>query len=339
MKKLILSMMALAMLAVSCQMDSTSFDYKGWDGVAVTLGVGIPDLSDTRSGETGMNSGLGAIDNFSADEWGKYDLRYIVEIYEVIGGEVNTSGPVLKRRVKTLDEYSDHTFTIRLAPNRDYRAVVWADLVAENSEADLNYNTSDLRAITRLKAAVAMDECQDAYFIHKDIHVGNGKLSQDLILKRPFGKIRVITTDYDQVNNNLKPAMAEVTFYNHRLYTTLNAVTGVASGETVNEYTYTVAKSTPYTEGYDADDDKMTLFADYILAGDETAGSQEVNFTLNVYADDEGQNQIKSLDFNTQIPLSRNKLTTIMGNMLIEQNDFNISIDDNVDGETIIDID
>ena len=333
MKKLIYSLMALAMVAVSCQKDAGSLDYEGKDTVAVTIGVGVQELDATRSGETGMNSGLGAIDNFDADEWAKYDVRYIMEIYDVTVGYVNLNTPIKKREVKTFDKYQETTFSVRLVPNRKYRFVFWADFVNQGSEGDLYYNTADLKAVTRLANAVAMDECQDAYFVQKDLEVDDNGIKESVVLKRPFGKIRVITTDYNEVNKGSEPEKVEVKFYNHKLLTTLNAVTGVAEGETVNEYTYTVAKKAPYTKGYDELDENMTLFSDYILAADETVGAQEVNFTIEVTGKD--GRVINSHDFNTQIPLERNHLTTIVGNLLTLQNDITISIDDNFDGEYI----
>lgn len=333
MKKLLFFLMGIALLGVSCQQDENIHNATNGDTVEVTIGVGVPELA-TRSGETDMNSGRGAIDNFTADEWAKYDVRYILEVYEVTDGHTNLDTPIKKREIKTYDQYEETMFSVRLVPNRNYRFVVWADFVNEGSEDDLYYNTSDLNAITRTSAATAMDECQDAYFIKKDLFVGGTGISESLILKRPFGKIRVITTDYDEVNIGSEPAKVEVKFYNHKLLTTLNAVTGVANGETINEYTYDITKeSSPYTQGYDEVEQNMTLFADYILAADETVGAQEVNFTIEVTGKD--GRVINSHDFNTQIPLERNHLTTIVGNLLTLQNDITISIDDNFDGEYI----
>lgn len=337
MKKQLLSLAFIAALLTSCMTDGDKVNYEGKDAVDFTIGINIPELA-TRSGETGMNSGLGAIDNFDnddlGDEWAKYDVRYILEVYDVTPGYENYATPVKPREVQTFGKYQETTFNIRLVPNRDYRVVVWADFVNEGSKADLNYNTRDLNAITRLTNATAMDECQDAYFITEVFHLGDTGLSENLVLKRPFGKIRVITTDHKDINLGSKPAKVQVEFYNHKLYTTLDAVTGKASGEASNTYTYDVTKETsPYTKGWDSDVQNMTLFADYILAGDETLGAEEVNFKLTVWGED--GRELKTLDFSTQIPLERNKLTTIVGNLLTLDNEFTISIDDNFDGEYI----
>lgn len=342
MKKLICSMMALAMVAVSCQTEDTTFGYNGWDGVTVSVGVGIPGMGDTRADEFGMTSELGAIDNFyrEIDKWdNQYDLRYIAEVYEIIDTNgTPSSAPIFDRQTAVSDHYSGHTFNLKLAPNRDYRVVIWADFVKQGKTSDLHYNTADFKAITRLSAPTAMDESQDAYFVTEKIHVGNRNLEKYLVLKRPFGKIRVITTDLHEVNNNVTPSKFEVKFYNHKLFSTLNAITGIAYGETTNEYTYKVTKEySPYTAGCDAAKENMTLFADYILAPDSTYGDHYVNFTLNTY-DSEGD-LIKSADFNTSIPLGRNKLTTIMGNLLTQSSSIKVTIDDNTDEEIFPDVD
>ena len=245
MKKLLFSLMALALLGVSCQEHEEPMPVAP-EEVDVTIAVGVPELA-TRAGETGMNSGLGAIDNFDDDEWARYDVRYILEVYESTDGFKNHETPIRAREVKTLDKYAETTFNLRLIPNRTYRFVVWADFVYQGSEDDLYYNTTDLKAITRLGAAVAMDETQDAYFKKQDILVTPNGINENIELKRPFGKIRVITTDYTQLNYGSKPKEVKVEFYNHQLLTSLNAVTGIASGETFNTYSYAVAKDAPYT--------------------------------------------------------------------------------------------
>ena len=315
------------LLGVSCQQQNEFGELNNGDAVTVQLNMGIPELA-TRSGETNMNSGLGAIDNFSKDEWQEYDLRYILEVYDT---DKSLTEPIKAREVQTYEEYEETTFEVRLIPNRNYRFVVWADFVKQGSKDDLNYNTTDLNDITR-NSIIAMDECHDAYFIKEDIRIEYTGLNKSLVLKRPFGKIRVITTDFNEVNYGSEPSHVMVKFHNHDLFTSLNAVTGEAAGKAFNEYDYYITKSnSAYTEGYDEDEANMTLFADYILADD--MGAQEVNFEITVWGED--GREINSHDFNTQIPLERNHLTTIVGNLLTLQNKIEISIDDNFDGEYI----
>lgn len=335
MKKLLFMLMALAMAAVSCQKEN-NFDYSGDDAISHTISVGVPELDASRAdAATGLNSGLGAIDNYdlNASLWEEYDLRYILEIYDVTEGYVNKKTPIRGREIKTLDRYEPTSFDVRLVPNRDYRFVVWADFVAEGTNGDLRYNTADLNNIMR-KGIAAMDESYDAYFIAKDFRIGESGLNESLILKRPFGKIRVVTTDLNHLNIGSEVDKVTVKFYDNMLYTSLDAVTGVAQGQALNEYVeYTVAKASPYTEGYDADSRNMTLFADYIFAGDESKGAEEVHFEMTTWGKD--GRQISTRKFESQIPLERNKLTTIIGTMLTIGSTMEILVDDNFSGEYV----
>lgn len=335
MKKLLFMLMALAMAAVSCQKEN-NFDYSGDDAINHTISIGVPELDASRAdAATGLNSGLGAIDNYdlNASLWEEYDLRYILEIYDVTEGYANKETPIRGREIKTLDRYEPTSFDVRLVPNRDYRFVVWADFVAEGTNGDLRYNTSDLNNIMR-KGIAAMDESYDAYFIAKDFRIGESGLNESLILKRPFGKIRVITTDLNHLNIGSEVDKVTVKFYDNMLYTSLDAVTGVAQGQALNEYVeYTVAKASPYTEGYDADSRNMTLFADYIFAGDESKGAAEVHFEMTTWGKD--GRQISTRKFESQIPLERNKLTTIIGTMLTIGSTMEILVDDNFSGEYV----
>ena len=322
MKKLFFALMALTLTVVSCQKD---VDYTGKDAVEISLNVDAPEPGTTR-GETGMNSGKGAIDNFSDDEWATYDLRYMLEIYDVTPGYENLDTPVKERMVQTFDSYQPTTFELRLVPNRVYKFVVWADFVLQGKNTDLHYNTASLRNITRIDepSNSVMHECMDAYFIQKDIFVTKG-YTDSFTLKRPFGKIRVIATDIDEVNIGTTATTVDIKFYNHHTFVALNALNGRAhtTVEEVN-YSYTISKDAPYTGGYDSEAKNQTLFADYIFAETDT---QEVNFTMTVT--DQKERLIRAHDFNTQIPLQRNHLTTIKGHLLTTATEFSITIDDN----------
>ncbi len=348
MKKLLLFMLSAMLFGVACQQEIDYVDLtKGTNnGVIVTLGVNVPELEATRSGEEGtvpgLNSGLGAIDNFdAAQKWGEHDLRYMMEIYEVTEGYKNEESPIKNERLVSVhNSYEPTSFKVRLIPNRKYRFVVWADFVNEGSTVenvnDLYYDTTDFNNITR-KNVTAMEESYDAYFIQKDFVVEANGLTEPLELKRPFGKVRIITTDFDEVNIGSEPTKVTVKFFNHALSNSLDAVTGVASGESYNEYIeYAIDKNNPYTEGWDSSASNMTLFADYILGGDETKGAQEINIEMTVWGKD--GREIITRKFDTQIPLERNKLTTIVGNLLTVGTEFNITIDDNFSGEYVHDV-
>lgn len=347
MKKL-LSILAMALCFVACQNDGVE-NVSNNDLVDVVLTVDAPELGITRAdGDLfkGKSSAYGAIDFMNDADWGGYDLRYILEVY----AEDDTNGAngmiYSERLVNCLDKYAETTFALRLVPGRTYKFVVFADFVAEgNAErtepadklaiADLYYNTADLRnisAITTEQTWGAMNEVRDAYFVSENVEITTN-LSKKLTLTRPFAKLRVITTDLSYIKGYTAPGYVEITYKNEPIYKSFNAVNGELNTDSVMTgaeltYGYEVSKTTPYTDGYDSNPTNQTLFTDYLLAVDDE--QTPVNFEMTVY-ESKGGRKIYSHDFNTQIPIERNHLTTIVGDLLTTQANITIEINDNFD--------
>ena len=160
-----------------------------------------------------------------------------------------------------------------------------------------------------------------------------------------------MATDLAELNLNVHPKYVNVTYMTYdedTVYPTkFNAVKGklvkdaavtVAEGESEGktlgaEYVAQVRDNRDqhvYNSGYDANVDvnnrasHLTLFTDYILA---TSGEHTpISFTMTVL--DENKVKIKEVEFDTQIPLERNYLTTIVGNVLTTKTDIQITIND-----------
>ncbi|MBR2429383.1 MAG: hypothetical protein IKB15_05330 [Alistipes sp.] len=346
--KKILSFLALALAFTACQ---TEFEESVSNSnlVDVVLTVDAPELGVTRAdgdANAAKNSAFGAIDFMTDADWANYDLRYILEVYAA--DEAGTGNPIYSERlVNCLDKYAPTTFELRLVPEREYKFVVFADFVAEGSAeaenklaiADLYYNTANLRNITANTTEStwgAMNEIRDAYFITKKVKVANA-LNETLTLTRPFAKVRVITTDLDYITGYSKPGYVEVTYKNESIYKSFNAVNGKLNAEEMAgdelKYGFEVNKEIPYTAGYDAESTNQTLFTDYILA--DRDNQTHVNFEMKVY-ESKGGRLIHSHDFNTQIPIERNHLTTIIGDLLTTQANITVTIDDNFEDEFIV---
>ena len=338
MKKL-LSILALALCFVACQNESVENASNG--GLAnVVLTVDAPELGVTRAdadANAGRNSAFGAIDFFNDADWANYDLRYTLEVYDA--NDDGTGEPIYRERlVNYLDKYAPTTFDLRLVPNREYKFVVFADFVEQGSKDDLYYDTTDLRNITAKTGAEgwnAMNEVRDAYFVSENVEVSTS-LTKTLTLTRPFGKVRVIATDLDYIAGYSAPGYVEVTYHTEALYKSFNAINGqlnatqLAGNELV--YGFEVKKNAPYTEGYDAEAKNQTLFADYLFARE---GQQmPINFKMAVYESKDGR-LIKETDFNTQIPVQRNYLTTITGDILTTQANITIVVNDDFVDEMI----
>lgn len=337
MKKLF-SLLAVAVLGfTACQTDegvkNATLDNEG----VVNLNVSVPELA-TRAldgdNQSGADSAYGAIDyaNYTAFLETKYDVRFQLAVYEA--GAAEDAEPIYTE-TKYVDFASTADFDdLRFVPGREYQFVLFADFVPQDTEGDFRYNTADLRNITSFEALNAMDETYDAYFFNKTFKIESGKINElKAVLKRPFGKIRVLTTDLAFVENYAMPAEGEVTFYNHPIYKSFNAVTGEVTTEAANaEETLRYAIDHDYYgatqyEGKEA----CTLFATYILGKE---AQEAVNFRLDTYEAD--GSLIKSLDFNTEIPYQRNHLTTLVGNLLTNEADLFVRIDDNFDAEEFV---
>ncbi len=386
--KRLLAFAALVLGLASCQQDFDAPVQVGGE-VDFQLSVAAPEIAGTRAGDKdvdqkALNSAYGAIDYLQGGtkddalrtDWSDVNLRYSLEVYDVDDKgnvtSVDENGnpvSVKDRLVYVVDEYQPVTFNLRLVPNRNYRFVVFADFVDKevkttteqkvaviNDEKELGLHHSigtTLGNIT-VKNDGINDECTDAYFATKVLSIVNSA-AQDIELKRPYGKVRVIATDLAELNLNDEPGRVEVT-YDAKHPVAFNAITGEIEAQTSTE---TITFDSPYndiyknvedgglqnhfyTEGYDnyksygtetvngvKRHTHMTLFTDYILA--EKEGQTPYHFTMTV--ESANGKEIKTTQFNTDIPVERNKLTTVIGNVLTTATQINITVDDNFDNK------
>ena len=352
MKARFFALAALVLGLASCQQDFNEPTMVGGE-VDFQLSVGAGEVTRglDADGKEGYDSAHGAIDYLNEADWAKYDLRYSLEVYDVADDYAGAT-PIKDRMVKIVDSYEAVTFDLRLVPNRDYHFVVFADFVPQNASDDANtvYQSelgvrhnigANLGQIT-IKADAINDEVGDAYFATKDIKVTNSA-AQDIVLRRPYGKVRVIATDLAELNLNVNPGKVEVEYESFHP-AAFNAVTGEVDGK-YETCTYAceyaeISKEEGglqnhfYNIGYDAEKvenangvkrhSHMTLFTDYILA--EKEGQTPYHFTMTVW--DQNGTTIKETHFSTDIPVERNMLTTVIGNVLTTATEINITIDD-----------
>ena len=311
MKKLF-GLLALVLAVVSCQNDFDGANVGG-DEVAVTLNVAVPDDATRAAGEDSALSGLQNIDLQN-----DYDIRYILEVYDK-DGEL-AKGPI----VKCENDSASTSFDLRLVPGRDYRFVVWADFVLQGSEEDLHYYTEGgLQNISLLGDQKANDESRDAYTCVRLVEGFESGAPIEIELKRPFAKLRVVTTDMKELYSDLTSVTVA---YTTPLYTTFNALTEEKGGlESVANTTKVVDLTNldyVYVEQEYKDAGKMTLFADYFFGAEDDA----IHFTLD--ATDATGMDIPEVYFNTNIPVQRNYLTTVMGPVLTDAANVTVKIED-----------
>ena len=329
MKTRFLALAALVLGLASCQTEPEGLNVNVGGEVDTFVTVSLPET-------TRANSALGAFDNVVASD--EYTIRYI---FQVFYGE--TESQAVRQVIYT--DNDQVSFPVRLVPNRHYNFVVWADVVPQGDKtmntivdydqaADYHYNTADLKDIQIIDVDgdgghkwEEMDETRDAFtgqFNTAEDGDGTpytGAKNISFTLTRPFAKLRVITTDMEQLNYLvIAPTKAAVT-YTTGLYSSFNAFAGaVNDAKTTKTHDKFVIKD--YADN--VNDKSKVLFTDYLFAADQ---DEVVNFTLTVY-DQYDVIVGKTINFNTPIPARRNYLTTISGNILTDGNKIEVTVTD-----------
>ena len=315
MKAKIFSLMALVLCLVSCQTEPEGFDVIVGGEVDTVVTVSLPETTRANSAE-----------GFNLDNLGNYKVRYILEI--------SYNGKLI-RDFKITDS-TLATFPVRLAPNRDYTFTVWADLVTETDvenwyDADLYYNTASGLENIYFNNWTPNTEARDAWTATQTVTYTSSNKNIGMELKRPFAKVRVVATDIAEIRKfGIEPTNAVAT-YAQEMYTEFDAVAGAAKGTTTGKtHTFNYASVDTY-EG--ANGEQLTVFADYVLV----PADGNVQFSLSVFDNTKGANAlIKENNFNTTIPVVKNKVTSIVGNVLTEGGNVSITVDGALgEGETI----
>lgn len=153
-----------------------------------------------------------------------------------------------------------------------------------------------------------------------------------------MAKLRVVALDYHEISNYATPTSVSVKFdtENNPVYKTFNAVTSeIYDNCPLHEYTYSI-NPMPYQDytGKTETGEELSgiiLFSDYIFTPRDIVALEKneypVSFSMTIFYDN-NQEVNRVIDFDTQIPLSRNYLTTLVGNCLTQKEDLVIEIDD-----------
>lgn len=293
----------------ACQNDPEGLNVNADGTVNTTLSVTLPEA--TRAG-----SDVGGLTHFNS---ATHDIRYILEVY-------NDAGKLVKERDTKLSDAGTVVFDLRLIPNRDYNFVVWADFVENGSKADCYYNTdaegAGLRNVSVVEGKwTAMNELRDAYTGVKRIEGYNSSSTIDLTLTRPFAKLRVVTTDIDELYGIL-PKKVQVE-YRTDVYRGFDAFAAEAKNASAKAFEYYTLENV-----YDdfGDTVNRTLFTDYLF------GTAKGSIQFDMYIGYNDQGSTTTLNFTTEIPVERNYLTTVKGNLLTDDNDFTVTIDESFAG-------
>ncbi|MBR6545282.1 MAG: hypothetical protein IKT66_07705 [Alistipes sp.] len=317
MKKLF-ALAALVLGLASCQTEPEGFGVVTGGEIDTVVTVSLPEA--TRGSE---DSGLANLAQAATND---FDLRYILEVYDV--NSDNT--PCVLREIKKAEvNVKEIAFPVRLIAGRAYKFVVWADFIenvdnVEDAE-DLYYNTENgLNKVTVIDNAwTAMTEARDAYTSFVDVPNYSGTQPINLELTRPFGKLRVVTTDIDALRYIQALPTAVECQYAAEVYTSFNALNGKAYKKALKTFQSYDVTANVYDEDL-VNGKQQTLFADYLFVGAE----QTLTTKFHMYVAHAYGEKKTEYSFVNDAPIVRNQLTTIIGSILTDANNVEVKIED-----------
>lgn len=274
---------------------------------------------------------------------GIHELRCIVDLYREAGnGTAAGNGARLERIVYTGGQLAEGRLTLDRSvslPADRYRLLIWVDFVRKGTDADLYYNTQELRSVSiiRDKGYVGYTPARDAFSaaIEMDLTPFRGQrlvrypLSANAV--RPFGIYQIITTDIEKyLENNpslsyasIQPGVTRFSYlspfptgYDVRHGVPDDFATGIG-------YEYGITEST--------DGGEALVASDMVFVNGNEAG-YDVGFEI---CTPDGAH-ISSTD-GMRINLRRNRLTVIRGQFLtLDFGGGGVGIDPGFDEEIIV---
>lgn len=324
-----------ALLLASCQHNEHPIGLPSGEEVSVSISAVLP--------------GDGGAVVKSAEDPGDGTMvnRCILEVYLIDGN--NAAALYGSREIVKVENFKASFDDLNLITGQKYRFVLWADHVetldTEDGLAADNFYDTDaegvgLRNVTikDVKAYAGNDDKRDAFFYSspEDVTV-TGPADYTLDLKRPFGQLNIITTDYGLIpedHNGLLPAKVQLTYKN--IPTGINLLTGellttdIDGSVTTQEVAGTAVDiAGPAVEG---NDDAKQLSFDYILA--PATGQHVINeLKMSFLKSDRSATGITDYTFKS-LPVQRNYRTNVSGALLTDRAGLSIEVKPDFD-ETV----
>ena len=301
---------ATLLLLTSCQRDELQGGSISGEEVSVSISAVMPD------------GGSAVVKSNTVPGNGSLANRCIMQIYYLPDGESGTAEPVAYGdRVTVAVSGMKALFPDqRLVSGHDYRFVFWADhSSAEALAQDLHYDTEEFPIVSFKEEDGTLsyssnDDTRDAFFAAEVRNI-SGPSSLSFDLKRPFGQLNIITTDWGDVVDQLRPSKLKLDFKS--LPNSIDLVSGVVNGS--EDIVSEVAVSLVPENG-----DSKQLSFDYIFAKD---GEQTVlaDFTMDFLLDD-GITEVTEAYTFTNIPVQRNYQTNVSGNLLTDRTGIDVEV-------------
>lgn len=326
---------ASLILLSSCQHNEHPMGHSSGEEVSVSISAVLP------------GDGGAVVKSNAVPGNGSEVNRCILEVYLI--GDNDAASLYGKREIVEVTGLKASFDDLNLITGQKYRFVLWADHVealdTEDGLAADNFYDTDAEGvglqnvtINDVKTYAGNDDQRDAFFYSspEDVTV-TGPADYTLDLKRPFGQLNIITTDYGLIpedHNGLLPAKVQLTYKN--IPTGINLLTGeLLTTDTDGSVTTQEVAGTavdiagPAVEG---NDDAKQLSFDYILA--PATGQHVINELKMSFLNSDGSaTGITDYTFKS-LPVQRNYRTNVSGALLTDRAGLSIEVKPDFD-ETV----
>ena len=311
MKKYLFPALALGLVMTSCQSDEPFAPGEGGEK-QVTFTLNVPGELGTRAVTEDNNSGVGGFTNKQGNV--SYTLVLSAEGHNQTYKKENVAGNTV-------------TFSPTVVLGREYTVTAYAHF-SDKAQENLT-NITEIKGIN--------DESKDVYFYTTKENVSDTTInfaegtSYNFDLTRPYAKLRLIAEDYN-VEEGIGKPITDITkvavSYNNEVYTVFDAVEG--------EFKTKANKS--YTKSWDANyyeknvtSGNKTIFADYIPVN-------EIGYAPFTVTVEYTNGETYTREFNQDIPVKRNALTTLKGNFFTAGAEITVNVVDAFDDEESYDL-
>lgn len=246
-------------------------------------------------------------------------LRYVIDLYRV----TSSHSVFVERKVIFSDVEADNPQAIATfdVDANKYKVLVWCDYVQDAVREAWYYNTDDLRKIVYSDIPVVDNNDKDVFTNMLDVDLtkyyyaeGTFELVYDMMLQRPKGRFKCITTDmedYVKEGNSAEDITAVVTYVQY-----------VSAGYNVEDQkpNYFEPSRTFVTKAKIDNEGEILLCYDYVFVnGKQTnvkINMQFFNGDVTFNENGEAIGEKISQWMGITVPLKRNMETIIEGRML-----------------------
>ncbi len=336
----IIYVLFVTMLLSSCETVFQHPDENAVDPTLVNLALNLAlDISSINDFED--YNGINTLSR--SDEGNQYHIRTITEIYES-----GNSSTIVARSIKYYDYFDISEFAINdtFALNaKEYRILVWADVVDNRENIDLHYISTNLRNIVPTTPYTGATDLKHCFSDVIDVDLTpyrdewNVVYEAESTLERPLSRFEIISTDLDEFITNQARSRTNDdsrTDVDPTKYTIKLCYDGYMP------YGYNVESDLPnraetgveFTSSLEQlSDTEARLTFDHVFVNHSESS---VNVSLMIY-NDSGDLATQTSSIN--IPLLRNKRSIITGEFLTEDYVPGVTVDPSFDGDINITID